>query len=104
MKDSDLLRAIALLGLSPDDLRALRGGETAISALREKAKKGYRKAAHRLHPDKTGGDETKAADFRLLADFMAELDRMVPPRDFGYGARRKGTLTVRFTVRVPDAA
>lgn len=103
MTDGELVRALFLLGLSAGDLLAIRKGEAALTKLREKAKKRYRKAAHRLHPDKTGGDEAKAADFRLLNDFMRELDRMALPRPPIRQRRRTGVLKVHFTVRMPSS-
>jgi hypothetical protein len=97
--DADLARATSLLDLSPADLQGLRT-KAGLAALKRKAKKSYRAAAMRLHPDRTGGDAAKAEDFKLVSAFMDELDRMVPPEP----VRRKVVFTVHLSVRVPATA
>lgn len=101
MTDLDLARATRLLGLSPADLQGIRTGD-GLAALKGKAKKGYRAAAMRLHPDRTGGDAAKAEDFKLVSAFMDALGRMEPPKPVR-PPRRKAILKVHLTVRVPVA-
>jgi hypothetical protein len=97
--DSDLLRALSLLKLSPEDIRGLRQGSSSIDAFRQKAKSSYRKAALTLHPDKTGNDEAKTADFVLLNRFMEELDALKPPKQRFTRKSPNATLTVRVTIK-----
>jgi len=106
--DSDLQRALRLLGLSPKDILEIRRGATYVSRkkalveLRSKAKRAYKQAALKLHPDVNGGDEAKTADFRLLNQFIEELDHMEAPKEFsGLRPGARATVTVSFTVRVP---
>ena len=71
MTDAEISKALRLLGLTAGDLSALRSAD--LSALKAKAKKGYKKAAAYLHPDVNGGDVDKTADFVLLSTFIREF-------------------------------
>ena len=103
MTDADLSRALALLQLAPSDILPLRQARTeaeaatALAALKEKAKRCYKRAAAVLHPDATGGDPAKAEDFKLVSAFMREVAGMQPPepRKSRYGTRR---VVVKFRV------
>ena len=45
-----------------------------LQALKDQAKKAYRAKALELHPDKNGGDPKKTEKFKLISDFMRQLD------------------------------
>jgi hypothetical protein len=95
MTDRDLTRASELLGLLPADLRGMRTPE-GLKALKQKAKKGYREAAMRLHPDRTGGDAEKTEDFKLVSVLARQIEQMEPPK-----VKVRTTYKIRVTVRVP---
>ena len=99
MTDSDLLRAVSLLGLRAEDLQAFREGPEALSHLKAKAKRGYKAAAMRLHPDRTGGDAEKAEDFKLVSQFVRELEQAVPVKP--KPKKRRMSVSFKVTVRVP---
>lgn len=107
MTDSDLCRAMCLLNLTPGELLELRKGQTqaarqeALDSLKARAKRKYRQAACRLHPDKTGGDEGKTEDFKLITAFIEELERMEPPRILRRKPVRGAVFRINVTVRVP---
>jgi hypothetical protein len=71
-----------ILGVSHNDLQAcLRcpSFEIAVERLGElkaRAKKNYKRAAFDLHPDRTGGDATKAALFTCLRAALTELEKI----------------------------
>lgn len=99
MTDTDLLRAVSLLGLHAEDLRAFREGPEALACLKAKAKRGYKAAAMRLHPDRTGGDAEKAEDFKLVSQFVRELEQAVPVKP--KPKKRRMSVSFKVTVRVP---
>lgn len=51
-----------------------------LDALKTKAKKGYARLAFELHPDKTGNDPEKTAQFRLLTEVRADIDALEADR------------------------
>lgn len=71
----------------------------ALVDLRIRAKKAYKQASLKLHPDVNGGDEAKTADFRLLNQFMEELEKMQAPREYRPPKPPNATFTVRITVK-----
>lgn len=99
MTDSDLLRAVCLLGLRTEDLQAFRQGSEALAHLKTKAKRRYKAAAMRLHPDRTGGDAEKAEDFKLVSRFMRELEQAAPVKP--KPQKRRISVSFKVTVRVP---
>lgn len=71
----------------------------ALVELRTRAKRSYKQAALKLHPDVNGGDAAKTEDFRLLNLFMEELEKMEAPREFRLPKAATATFTVRITVK-----
>lgn len=75
-------QAFADLGLRREDFQAAQHAPTReaaqemLAALKARVKRRYRELALELHPDKTGGDETKTARFRLLAQVWADVDNL----------------------------
>ncbi len=101
MTDLDLDRAVRLLGLTPADLRSLRTPE-GLAGLKTRAKRAWKAAALRLHPDRTGGDEARTEDFKLVTGFLEELGRLeVPATPL---RKRRRSYNIRVTVRVPCPA
>lgn len=110
MTDEEIIRCLGLLGIPPQEFAVLGEGSyeqrlNAIDALKKQAKRLFKRKAHLLHPDKTGGDETKAEDLYLLNRFMEEVDRMVPPMlttatsKTGTSRRHRGTLRLKLSIR-----
>lgn len=83
------INTLPLLGLSwMEFVRIQRLGadeaEFELSELKIRAKKGFRKAAQDLHPDKNGGDAEKSKQFVVcteLAQKIARLELEVPEED-----------------------
>jgi hypothetical protein len=62
----DLGHGLQLLGVSPSDLSQIRKHPQAVEVLaklQQEAKSRYKKLVLELHPDRTGGDETKTKLF-----------------------------------------
>lgn len=95
MTDTDIIRATGLLGLRPADFLAMRESGESLGRLKAKAKRGYRAAAMRLHPDRTGGDVAKAEDFKLVSAFMQEVEALPLLK-----TRKRVTHRLKVTVRV----
>lgn len=96
MTDSELLRALTLLGLAPSDIGALReGGLESLQVLQKKARGAYKKAALRLHPDRTNNDAACTADMQLLNAFMEQVAEMQPPVRYATKKRR-----VKYRIRL----
>ena len=65
----------------PADLQAIERmpfelGVKALDALKERARKNYRKLAFELHPDRTSNDPVKTERFKLLAQVREKLEKM----------------------------
>lgn len=103
MTDTDLSRALRLLGLGPADLKVLRQdrsdtAQQATDDLKQRVRKAFRRVAASLHPDRTGGDTAKTEDFKLVSAFVDAVERMAPPRRV---LRPTATYRVKVTVSVP---
>lgn len=76
------LELIALLGLGQGDFDHIRTSssvaeaEARLVALKDRAKKGYRAQALKLHPDLNGDDPEKVKVLVALNALMAKLDKM----------------------------
>ncbi len=86
--------ARAHLGLTKEDIqaplhRSMEQAQRMLAELKARTKKVYKRKALELHPDRTGGDETKAALFVKLTRVMEELEKLQlepvwrPPMSFG---------------------
>lgn len=76
----EVQRALAVLGVTPQDVETIRRvpfpqARTLLQELKAKARRNYKRQALELHPDRTQGDETKAALFVLLGRVLEELDK-----------------------------
>ena len=73
---------LALIGLSADDFARIRAeadegrARALLEDLQARAKRGYKRAALDLHPDRTGGDADKAATFAELGPLVAEIEAL----------------------------
>jgi hypothetical protein len=55
-----------------------------LDALKRDIKAAWKRAAFELHPDRTGGDPEKEAQFKRLAVFMQDVDKFrITPRSRG---------------------
>lgn len=94
LTDAEISKALGLLGLLPEDLRALRSGQ--LDGLKAKAKKNYKKAAAFLHPDLNSGDAEKTADFVLISTFIREfLGMQLPVVSCKRATKRRVTIKLR---------
>ena len=69
MTDAQMDEALQTLGIKPADMVRVRLAPTyakrkaALDAVQQQAKIGFRRAALRLHPDRTGGDAAKTEEY-----------------------------------------
>lgn len=116
----ELEPGLVALGLSQQDLLRLGAdndfekAKAEIAELRERARKGYKRAAFELHPDRTGNDQAKT-DLLIMAkrvlDALMTLE-VVPVRPRPQpvpvvrvwvtqsGATGTGTVTANYTTYV----
>ena len=82
LTDSELDEVMCVLGLDARDFMAVRGAgsiEEAVGVLRvlkDKARRGFRKAALHLHPDHNGGDAEKTALFIRAKSVVDHIEGM----------------------------
>ena len=116
LTDEQLLWCVEELGISPEDFLRVRqaasdeAARQALDDLHRKAKKGFRAASRRLHPDLHGDDPEKAAQLQLLSVAYEEiLNTDVPkgmvarPVEGAYQftpKKAKTRIASRFVVRV----
>jgi hypothetical protein len=72
---------LALLGLTEDDFAHLATlasaeGPQQLDQLKCRAKQAFRKRALVLHPDQTGNDPAKTAQFKSLVSLMQAIDAL----------------------------
>lgn len=87
LTDVQIVRAMQLLELRPDDFRAIEGAPTVeecrtrLAALKDRTKKRFRQLALMLHPDKTNNDPAKTEDFKLVSAAWDEFEKtQIVPR------------------------
>jgi hypothetical protein len=88
LNNTELGEVMAILGLVPQDFmvvkqaKDLNEAREVLKLVKEKARKGFKKAALRLHPDHNGGDEQKTALFirtKAVLDHLDKLEVRPPP-------------------------
>ena len=85
--DQELPEVMEALGLVREDFlcvkeaRNLMEAQENLKLLKDKAKKGFRKAAIRLHPDVNGGDEKKTEMFKKVMELSKHIEKLkIQPR------------------------
>lgn len=73
--------ALESLGVSVRDFEEMRRAsftraQELLRALKERARKSFRRLALELHPDRTGNDETKTETFKALTQVFSELIKL----------------------------
>lgn len=117
LSDDQIVRAMQLLQLTKDDFTSIERatsfvvGQQALEALKERAKKQFKKLAFELHPDRTNNDPAKTEDFKLISAAVDDLEKLQlrpppPPRPVmptirivfrSYGGGFTGTSTTTTT-------
>jgi hypothetical protein len=90
LTNTQLCEVMEVLGISREDFLCIKTAanpteaQENIKLLREKAKRGLRKAAKSLHPDVNGGDENKTELFKRAIQVVEDLEklRIAPSRRF----------------------
>jgi hypothetical protein len=83
LTNEQIQRAMLILGLAPNDFRAVEqapsfeAGQQMLAALKERAKKQFRKVAMELHPDRTNNDPAKTDDFKLVSAVVEDIEKLV---------------------------
>ncbi len=104
LTEDEARRALHELGLSPLDFQRIHAAPSYdlkcrhLDGLKRAAKKGYRKAARRFHPDLQGDDEKKAELFRLVTESYRQIEQLKvrPPRPIARPVRVVLTFTPGF--------
>lgn len=79
MTQEEELQLLAMLGLCPADFQRVtrmptyERGLEELDALKDRARRAFRKASLQLHPDQNGGDAEKTAQFMKLNEFVQKL-------------------------------
>lgn len=100
LTNEQLMRAMALLGVSPQDFDAIERAtsseeaERLLGELKVRAKKRFKQLAMELHPDRTNNDPAKTEDFKLVSNALEELERIA----FAPKPPKPVVIRVRFTV------
>ena len=82
LNDAQLLRAMNMLEVRPEDFRHIEAAtsldecQQRFTTLKERVRKRFRQLATQLHPDKTNNDPVKTEDFKLVAAAVDELDKL----------------------------
>jgi len=110
MTNEEIKRAMDELGIVPEDFLAVKQAVSFVEAkevlqvLKDKARRGFKKAALRLHPD-VGGDAQLFIQVKEALDHIESLQLRLPPRprpapvmhvtlvDHGMGAATSTTST-----------
>lgn len=87
MDQVTLLRALAALGVHPQDLENLRRipfehAVEGLKKLQDGVKPRYKRLALELHPDRTGGDEAKSklfSEVTMAHKWLQDLKMQPPP-------------------------
>ena len=86
LTDTQVLRAMQLLGLRREDFHAVQTApsfevaQQRLEELKLRAKKAFKRCAMDLHPDRTNGDPAKTEDFKLVSSAVDEIDKLVMQR------------------------
>lgn len=82
-----VVEILGLLGVNyPSDLQAIERmpfeqGTKVLADLKERVRKGYKRLAFELHPDRTGNDPEKTERFKLLAQVRDRIEQItIQPR------------------------
>jgi len=82
LTEQEAQRALHELGLLPSDFQRIDRASTYalkcqyLDSLKAKAKKGYRAAARRLHPDRAGNDEKQVELLRLVIESYKQIEKL----------------------------
>jgi len=81
MDQTKVLEALRQLGINPQEIQALRfapypRAQDMLAALKDRARKAYKRLALELHPDRTGNDPVKTDRFKLVGQVIADLDKL----------------------------
>jgi hypothetical protein len=82
LTDAQISQAMQLLGLSQGDFQAVQRApsfevaQQRLTELKERAKKGFRKVALVLHPDRTNNDPDKTEAFKLVAAVVDDIEKL----------------------------
>lgn len=81
MDQTKVLEALRQLGINPQEIQALRfapypRAQDMLAALKDRARKTYKRLALELHPDRTGNDPVKTDLFKLVGQVLADLDKL----------------------------
>ena len=88
LTDTELNQVMEVLGLTREDFLAVKQAPNIIEArevlrvLKEKAHRGFRRAAKKLHPDLNGGDEAQTQLFihaKAVVDHIQKIQLREPP-------------------------
>jgi hypothetical protein len=77
-----VVEILGLLGVNyPSDLQAIERmpfeqGTKVLADLKERVRKGYKRLAFELHPDRTGNDPEKTERFKLLAQIRDRIEKI----------------------------
>ena len=107
MTEVQAVQALRELGISPGDFatvrhaRDLKEATRKLAALKACAKRGFREAAMRLHPDRNPGDMAKEEMFKLVTEAHRQIQalRVRPPVVMSSPRPRRWPAT---TVRTSD--
>lgn len=114
LSDSQIQSAIAHLGVNPQDFQRVGALPTyearceALAVLKADIRKRFKRAALALHPDRTGDDPDKTEQFKTLASFVAQVEKLqvrppARPTQFLNFSTSSSTSTVGFrwgTIRI----
>ena len=109
LNDAQVVRAMTLLGVRPEDFRAIEQaptfeeGQKRLAELKTRVKTAFRRAAMELHPDRTNNDPAKTEDFRLVCAAAEEVDRLDFQRRVAV-APPVPTQSIHFVFRVGGTA
>lgn len=76
-----VLQAVEALGITVADVEGIRRSpfpqaQTMLQALKDRAKKNYKKLAFELHPDRTNNDPVKTDLFKVLGQVLADIEKL----------------------------
>jgi len=74
-------QAVQALGITPADFDAIRRAsfpqaQDMLQALKDRAKKNYKRLVFELHPDRTGNDPGKTELFKILGQVITDIEKL----------------------------